>query len=179
VGLPAPQKRMLVHVPRDDFVRIWDGLRSARGPVGGPSNATPLRVAFAEMPAVAVHHSLERFHNARLAGIECRIRIQPLDDFHDLSIAGPDLQDVAAHRDEIRRIWTLVEALPVQQRTPLLLQFEEDLKNGDIPVDLGQSPGAVTLLIHPDVTRLRAEAGPLRPVDSTCSPTSRTACTRP
>src|SRR3954469_5201927 len=74
---------MLVQIPRADFVRIWDGLRSARGPVGGPSNATPLRVAFAEMPAVAVHHSLERFHNAGLAGIECLIRIQPLDDFHD------------------------------------------------------------------------------------------------
>jgi hypothetical protein len=35
------------------------------------------------MPAVAVHHSLERFYNARLAGIERLIRIQPLDDFHD------------------------------------------------------------------------------------------------
>ena len=32
---------------------------------------------------------------------------QPLDDFHDLSVAGPALEDLATHRDEIRRIWSL------------------------------------------------------------------------
>src|ERR1700674_1260263 len=41
---------------------------------------------------------------------------QPLDDFHDLSVAGPALEDLAAHRDELRRIWGLVESLPHQQR---------------------------------------------------------------
>src|SRR6195256_314321 len=39
----------------------------------------------------------------------------PLEDFHDLSIAGPPLEEQAAHRDEIRRIWVLVEALPAPQ----------------------------------------------------------------
>src|SRR5256885_5625921 len=42
-----------------------------------------------------------------------------LDDFHDLSIGGPPLDEVAANRDEVRRIWALVEALPHQQRTAL------------------------------------------------------------
>ena len=90
---------------------------------------------------------------------------QSLDDFHDLSIAGPALEDLAAHRDEIRRIWGLVEALPVQQKTALVLKFQEDMKIEDIAVAMGKSPGAVKLLIHRGVSRLRDEAGALRPVE--------------
>ena len=90
---------------------------------------------------------------------------QPLEDFHDLSVAGPALEDLAAHRDEIRRIWVLVEALPNQQRTALVLKFQEDMKIEDIAVAMGKSPGAVKLLIHRGVTRLREESDALRPVE--------------
>ena len=90
---------------------------------------------------------------------------QPLDDFHDLSVAGPSLEDVATHRDEVRRIWTLVESLPHQQRTALVLKFQEDMKIEDIAVAMGKTPGAVKLLIHRGVTRLRDEASTLRPVE--------------
>ena len=90
---------------------------------------------------------------------------QPLDDFHDLSVAGPALEDLAAHRDELRRIWGLVEALPHQQRTALVLKFQEDMKIEDIAVAMGKSPGAVKLLIHRGVSRLRDEADSLRPVE--------------
>jgi RNA polymerase sigma-70 factor, ECF subfamily len=90
---------------------------------------------------------------------------QPLDDFHDLSVAGPALEDLAAHRDELRRIWGLVEALPHQQRTALVLKFQEDMKIDDIAVAMGKSPGAVKLLIHRGVSRLRDEANELRPVE--------------
>ena len=90
---------------------------------------------------------------------------QPLDDFHDLSVAGPALEDLATHRDEIRRIWSLVEELPGQQRTALVLKFQEDMKIDDIAVAMGKSPGAVKLLIHRGVSRLREEADTLRPVE--------------
>jgi RNA polymerase sigma-70 factor (ECF subfamily) len=90
---------------------------------------------------------------------------QSIDDFHDLSTAGPSLEDVATHRDEVRRIWTLVESLPHQQRTALVLKFQEDMKIEDIAVAMGKSPGAVKLLIHRGVTRLRDEAASLRPVE--------------
>ena len=72
---------------------------------------------------------------------------------------------MAAHRDEVRRIWTLVESLPHQQRTALVLKFQEDMKIEDIAVAMGKSPGAVKLLIHRVVTRLREEASSLRPVE--------------
>ena len=90
---------------------------------------------------------------------------QPLDDFHDLSVAGPALEDLASHRDEIRRIWALVEGLPIQQRTALVLKFQEDMKIEDIAVVMGKSAGAVKLLIHRGVSRLREEADALRPVE--------------
>src|SRR5258708_28849134 len=90
---------------------------------------------------------------------------QPLDDFHDLSVAGAPLEDLAAHRDELRRIWGLVESLPHQQRTALVLKFQEDMKIEDIAVAMGKSPGAVKLLIHRGVSLLRDEADSLRPVE--------------
>ncbi|HET7419116.1 MAG TPA: sigma-70 family RNA polymerase sigma factor [Candidatus Dormibacteraeota bacterium] len=90
---------------------------------------------------------------------------QALDDFHDLSVSGPALDDLAAHRDEVRRIWALVEALPQQQRTALVLKFQEDMKIEDIALAMGKTAGAVKLLIHRGVTKLRDEAASLRPVE--------------
>ena len=90
---------------------------------------------------------------------------QPLEDFHDLSVGGPAIEEQAAQRDEIRRIWAIVEELPVQQRTALVLKFQEDMKIEDIAVAMGKTPGAVKLLIHRGVTRLRDESGALRPME--------------
>ena len=90
---------------------------------------------------------------------------QPLEDFHDLSVAGPPLDEVAAQRDEMRRIWSLVEALPPQQRTALVLKFQEDMKIEDIAVAMGKTSGAVKLLIHRGVNRLREESDVLRPAE--------------
>jgi RNA polymerase sigma-70 factor, ECF subfamily len=90
---------------------------------------------------------------------------QSIDDFHDLSVAGPALEDLAAHRDELRRIWTLVEQLPGQQKTAMVLKFQEDMKIEDIAIAMGKSPGAVKLLIHRGVSRLRQDADALRPTE--------------
>ncbi len=106
---------------------------------------------------IAVNAIADRYRTLRPA--------QSLDDFHDLSVVGPALEDLAAHRDEVRRIWALVEALPHQQRTALVLKFQEDMKIEDIAVAMSKSPGAVKLLIHRGVTRLRDEASSLRPVE--------------
>jgi RNA polymerase sigma-70 factor (ECF subfamily) len=106
---------------------------------------------------IAVNAIADRYRTLRTA--------QPLDDFHDLSVAGPALDELAVHRDEIRRIWTLVESLPLQQRTALVLKFQEDMKIEDIAVAMGKSAGAVKLLIHRGVSRLREDAGALRPLE--------------
>src|SRR5207245_9031182 len=97
-----------------------------------------------------VHEIAVRYRTLRAA--------QTVDHSHDLSVAGPALDDLAAHRDELRRIWALVEPLPHQQRTALVLKFQEDMKIEDIAVTMGKSAGAVKLLIHRGVTRLRDEA---------------------
>jgi RNA polymerase sigma-70 factor, ECF subfamily len=80
-----------------------------------------------------------------------------IDEQYHLS-DGASLEETAARRDEIRRIWRLIEDLPDQQRTALILKFQEDMKIEDIAVAMGKSPGAVKLLVHRGVTRLRQQA---------------------
>ncbi len=82
---------------------------------------------------------------------------EDIDEQYQLS-DGSSLEETAAHRDELRRIWRLIEDLPDQQRTALVLKFQEDLKIEDIAVVMGKSPGAVKLLVHRGVTRLRQHA---------------------
>ena len=106
---------------------------------------------------IAVNAIADRYRSLRPS--------QPLEDFHDLSVSGPPIEEQAAQRDEIRRIWAIVEELPVQQRMALVLKFQEDMKIEDIAVAMGKTAGAVKLLIHRGVTRLRDESGALRPVD--------------
>jgi RNA polymerase sigma-70 factor, ECF subfamily len=106
---------------------------------------------------IAVNAIADRYRTLRPA--------QPLEDFHDLSVAGPAIEEQAAQRDEVRRIWAIVEELPSQQRTALVLKFQEDMKIEDIAIAMGKTPGAVKLLIHRGVSRLRDEAGALRPLD--------------
>ncbi len=106
---------------------------------------------------IAVNAIADRYRTLRPA--------HPLEDFHDLSVAGPPLEEQAAHRDEIRRIWAVVEQLPGQQRTALVLKFQEDMKIEDIAVAMGKTPGAVKLLIHRGVSRLREESEALRPAE--------------
>src|SRR5260370_33547280 len=89
---------------------------------------------------IAVNAIADRYRTLRPA--------QPLDDFHDLSVAGPALEDLAAHRDEIRRIWGLVEALPVQQKTAWVLKFQQDMKIEAIAAARGKPSGAARRVIH-------------------------------
>lgn len=72
-----------------------------------------------------------------------------------LSSPGPGLEDLALQREEIRQIWVAVERLPVAQRTAMVLKFQEDMKIDDIAAVMGKSPGAVKLLLHRGVGRVR------------------------
>lgn len=85
---------------------------------------------------------------------------KPTVDIGDVvgaAVAGPSLEDVAAQRDELRQIWTVVETLPGPQRTAMVLKFQEDMKIEDIAAAMGKSSGAVKLLIHRGVSRCRQQ----------------------
>ena len=98
---------------------------------------------------IAVNAVADRYRSQR--------PVEDIDEQYQLS-DGSSLEDTATHRDELRRIWRLIEELPDQQRTALVLKFQEDMKIEDIAVAMGKSPGAVKLLVHRGVTRLRQQA---------------------
>jgi RNA polymerase sigma-70 factor (ECF subfamily) len=80
-----------------------------------------------------------------------------IDDLRDVAGGGPGLEELAIQRAEVARIWRAVEKLPGQQRTAIVLKFQEDMKIADIAGVMGKSEGAVKLLIHRGMTRLRTE----------------------
>jgi RNA polymerase sigma-70 factor, ECF subfamily len=100
---------------------------------------------------IAVNSVADRYRAAR--------PVEDIDEQRDLAVSGPSLEDVAAQRDELRRIWYVVETLPKQQRVAMVLKFQEDLKIEDIAVAMGKTPGAVKLLIHRGVTKCRQTLG--------------------
>ena len=97
---------------------------------------------------IAVNAIADRYRAARPTA--------DIDEIRDLAAGEPELDAQAARRDELRRIWAVVEALPAPQRTAMVLKFQEDMRIEDIAVAMGKTPGAVKLLIHRGVTRVRA-----------------------
>lgn len=84
---------------------------------------------------------------------------QDLEDARDLAAQGPGVDEITTARDELRRIWTVVETLPLAQRTAMVLKFQEDMKIEDIAAVMGKTPGAVKLLVHRGVTTVRSRIG--------------------
>jgi RNA polymerase sigma-70 factor (ECF subfamily) len=97
--------------------------------------------------------------------------VDDLDGHHDLSDGG-SLEDLAARHDELRRIWSLVEQLPKAQRVAMVLKFQEDQKIEDIAQVMGKTSGAVKLLIHRGVSRVRQQVELPGLVDHGISPVS-------
>ena len=101
---------------------------------------------------IAVNSVADRYRGAK--------PVEDIDDQRDLAFGGPALEEVAAQRDELRRIWSVVDTLPRQQKIAMVLKFQEDMKIEDIAVSMGKTPGAVKLLIHRGVTKVRQTLGP-------------------
>jgi RNA polymerase sigma-70 factor (ECF subfamily) len=104
---------------------------------------------------IAVNSVADRYRAAR--------PVEDIDEQRDLAVSGPALEEVAAQRDELRRIWDVVETLPKQQKIAMVLKFQEDMKIEDIAAAMGKTPGAVKLLIHRGVTKVRQTLGPDEP----------------
>ena len=104
---------------------------------------------------IAVNSVADRYRAAR--------PVEDIDEQRDLAVSGPALEEVAAQRDELRRIWNVVETLPKQQKIAMVLKFQEDMKIEDIAAAMGKTPGAVKLLIHRGVTKVRQTLGPDQP----------------
>lgn len=71
------------------------------------------------------------------------------------------VEDHAIQTDELRRAWRLIDGLPAQQRTAMVLKFRDDRSPREVGAMMGKSEGAAKLLIYRAVQRLRSQlAGP-------------------
>ncbi|HLH70658.1 MAG TPA: sigma-70 family RNA polymerase sigma factor [Candidatus Dormibacteraeota bacterium] len=97
---------------------------------------------------IAVNVLAERFRAAR--------RVEDLERFHTLS-DGVSPEELANQREEVRRIWSLVDALPQQQRMAIILKFRDGLTTEEIGVVMRKSMGAVRVLIHRGMAALKRQ----------------------
>lgn len=81
--------------------------------------------------------------------------VEDLDQLHELAADGPGPEDVAADRDELRRVWSVVEALPTNQRIAIALRFQEDMRLDDIAAAMDKSPAAVKQLLFRGLATVR------------------------
>jgi RNA polymerase sigma-70 factor, ECF subfamily len=86
-----------------------------------------------------------------------------LEDAAPLQDGAPAVVDEVVRRDSSRRVWAAIDQLPRQQRAAMVLKFGEDLKIDQIARIMGKSSGAVKLLLHRGVERLRRDLPPLEP----------------
>jgi RNA polymerase sigma-70 factor (ECF subfamily) len=80
-----------------------------------------------------------------------------LEESASLPSGEPTVVDEVVRRDRSRRVWSAIDQLPRHQRTAMILKFSEDRKIEEIAVIMGKTSGAVKLLLHRGVERLRRE----------------------
>jgi RNA polymerase sigma-70 factor (ECF subfamily) len=80
-----------------------------------------------------------------------------LEDASPVPDNAPTVVDEVVRRDRSRRVWAAIDQLPRQQRAAMVLKFGEDRKIDEIAHIMGKSSGAVKLLLHRGVERLRRE----------------------
>jgi RNA polymerase sigma-70 factor (ECF subfamily) len=81
--------------------------------------------------------------------------VEDIDEHRDLVAAG-SVEDLVADRDRVRRIALVARRLPARQRTVLVLRFSHDLTHNAIARRMGGSRGAVKVLQHRAIARVRA-----------------------
>ena len=83
-----------------------------------------------------------------------------LEEGASLPSGAPNVDDEVVRRDRSRRVWSAIDQLPRHQRAAMVLKFGEDKKIEEIAQIMGKSAGAVKLLLHRAVERLRRELPP-------------------
>jgi RNA polymerase sigma-70 factor (ECF subfamily) len=83
-----------------------------------------------------------------------------LEEGGDMASDAPSVVDEVVRRDRSRRVWAAIQQLPPQQRDAMILKFGEDRKIDEIARIMNKTSGAVKLLLHRAVERLRRELPP-------------------
>lgn len=75
----------------------------------------------------------------------------------DIATTEDSTFESAVKHHDTERVWRRVASLPRDQKTALTLKFRDDLAIKDIAFAMGRSNGAVKLLLHRALTRLRRD----------------------
>jgi RNA polymerase sigma-70 factor, ECF subfamily len=82
----------------------------------------------------------------------------PLESLDESTAIGEDSTVEGAMRGyDLDRVWSRVATLPTDQRTALVLKFRDDLSLKEIAFATGRSTGAVKLLLHRALVRVRRD----------------------
>ncbi len=76
---------------------------------------------------------------------------------------GVSVENLVVGRDETYRLWSLVKTLTPDQKAAIRLKFLHQMSINEIAGVMDRSPGAVKLLVHRGLVRLREQAHLLRP----------------
>ncbi len=88
-------------------------------------------------------------HNALLNHVRGRSRRRTEQLESAAAYQAPDDVDATvARREDARRIWRAVSALPDERRRVVILRFVDELSSREIGEVLGRSEGAVRVLLH-------------------------------
>jgi RNA polymerase sigma-70 factor, ECF subfamily len=74
--------------------------------------------------------------------------VEDIEQLHELAGVGPGPDEIAAGRDELRRVRSVIDQLPNNQRIAVVLRFQEDMPIEDIAAEMDKSPAAVKQLLH-------------------------------
>lgn len=74
--------------------------------------------------------------------------------------ASDDVQATVTRRDELRRAWQEIDALPTDRRRALVLRLVHEMSPAEIAGVLGRSEGAVRVLVHRALRSVARNVGP-------------------
>ena len=116
----------------------------------------------AEAPASSFRVWLFQIARHTLANQRRRDRRRPESPM-ELALEVPasdDVQATVTRRDELRRAWQEIDALPTDRRRALVLRLVHEMSPAEIAGVLGRSEGAVRVLVHRALRSVARNVGP-------------------
>ena len=106
-------------------------------------------------------------HNALMNHVRTRSRRRTEQLDTAVAYQSPDdVEATVARREDARRVWRAVGALPEERRRVVILRFVDELSSREIGDVLGRSEGAVRVLLHRALREIARELADREPASA-------------